>query len=182
MLPKDDTTVEASDINHQFGDDFTDYHEHEHDAKAWSRRRYAGSLIFNIAAFALPALYATLSKLWVANIDSSLVVTTDAYTYIGVVAEVLNEGLPRAAWNVIGDKSNRTLAVRHGLSYTLIIFQSILSLIMSICFVAAARQFADSFVPTSAREASLTYVRICAFLALSSAIETAVANATRALD
>ncbi|KAK1085299.1 hypothetical protein LTR48_004659 [Friedmanniomyces endolithicus] len=112
-----------------------------------SRKRYLGSLIFNIAAFILPALYGTLSKLWVANIDSSLVVTTDAYTYIGVVVEVLNEGLPRAAWNVIGDKTNRSLADRHGLSYTLIAFQTVLGFIMSIAFIAAAQQFADAFVP-----------------------------------
>lgn len=62
------------------------------------RSTYPGALAFNVAAFVPPALYGTLSKLWIANIDSSLVVTTDAYTCIGVVAEVLNEGLPRAAW------------------------------------------------------------------------------------
>lgn len=45
---------------------------------------YSGSLIFNLGAFLLPALYSTLSKLWVAKIDSSKVVTTDIYTYIGV--------------------------------------------------------------------------------------------------
>ncbi|KAK0800917.1 hypothetical protein LTR75_008740 [Friedmanniomyces endolithicus] len=112
-----------------------------------SRKRYLGSLLFNIAAFILPALYGTLSKLWVANIDSSLVVTTDAYTYIGVVVEVLNEGLPRTAWNVIGDRTNGSLADRHGLSYTLIAFQTVLGFIMSIAFVAAAQQFADAFVP-----------------------------------
>ncbi|KAI5359625.1 hypothetical protein Slin14017_G105270 [Septoria linicola] len=147
-----------------------------------SGTRYSGALLFNFAAFILPALYGTLSKLWVANIDSSLVVTTDVYTYIGIVSEVLNEGLPRAAWTIIGDKSNRTLAARHSLSYTLIIVQSILGLLMSIVFAAAAKQFADVFVPVEVREASLTYVRLSAFSALSSAIETAVAAATRSLD
>lgn len=44
---------------------------------------YSGSLIFNLGAFFLPALYSTVSKLWVAKIDSSQVVTTDVYTYIG---------------------------------------------------------------------------------------------------
>jgi Na+-driven multidrug efflux pump len=53
---------------------------------------------------------------------------------------------------------------------------------MSVAFVAAARQFADAFVPVEARAASITYVRISAFSALSSAVETAVAAATRALD
>lgn len=130
----------------------------------------------------LPALYATLSKSWVANIDSSMMVTTDAYTYIGVVVEVVNEGLPRAAWNIIGDKANRTLSSRHSLSYTLIHFQSMLGMILSICFVAAAKQFADTFVPSEVRQSSVTYVRISAFSALSSTIETAVAVSTRALD
>lgn len=56
-----------------------------------------GALVVNFVAFLLPALYGTLSKYWVAEIDGSMVVTVDAYTYIGVVAEVINEGLPRAA-------------------------------------------------------------------------------------
>ncbi|KAH7128711.1 hypothetical protein B0J11DRAFT_613855 [Dendryphion nanum] len=60
----------------------------------WHRNTYIGTLTFNILSFILPALYSTLSKLWVANIDSSMVVATDTYTYIGVFAEVLNEGLP----------------------------------------------------------------------------------------
>ncbi|KAK5126067.1 hypothetical protein LTR85_011422 [Meristemomyces frigidus] len=181
MLPKDDSNVKTTTLGNEPDEQvYPDgYDKHR---KPWSRRRYTGSLIFNIGAFVLPALYGTLSKLWVANIDSSMVVTTDAYTYIGVVAEVLNEGLPRASWNIIGDSANRSLSARHGLSYTLIIIQTVLGLIMSVCFVAAAQQFADAFVPASVQEASLTYVRISAFSALSSAIETAVAAATRALD
>lgn len=143
---------------------------------------YAGALLFNVGAFVLPALYSTLSKLWVADIDSSLVVTTDVYTYIGVVVEVLNEGLPRAAWVVIGDKASRSSAQRLGLAHTLILVQSVLGLIMSIAFLAGAATFAQGFVPVEVRAASLTYIRISAFSALSSAIETAVATATRALD
>lgn len=111
-----------------------------------------------------------------------MVVTTDVYTYINVLAEILNEGLPRASWNVIGDKSNRTLASRYSLSITLIIFRSVLGLIMSVMFVAAAKTFIQGFVPTEVRATSLTYTRISAFSALSSAIETAVATSTRALD
>ncbi|KAI7222318.1 hypothetical protein KC343_g7399, partial [Hortaea werneckii] len=150
--------------------------------RRWGRQRYGGSLLFNIGAFILPALYSTLSKLWVANIDASMVVTTDSYTYINTVAEVINEGLPRASWLIVGDKANRSLAERHALSYTLIGFQTLLGLILSVCFVAAAPQFADAFVPVEVRSASVTYVRIAAFSALTSAIETAVAAATRALD
>jgi len=41
---------------------------------------YYGALILNITAFLLPAIYSTLSKMWIANIDASLVSTTDAYT------------------------------------------------------------------------------------------------------
>ncbi|KAL9010867.1 MAG: hypothetical protein Q9173_004242 [Seirophora scorigena] len=143
---------------------------------------YTGALLFNLLAFLLPALYATLSKLWVANIDAALVATTDSYTYIGVVAEVLNEGLPRAAWLIIGDASLRSWAARLRLAHTLILFQSLLGLLMSLIFVGAAHAFAQGFVPQASRGASITYVRLSAFVALSSAIETAVANATRALD
>ena len=143
---------------------------------------YSGALLFNLFAFLLPALYSTLSKLWVASIDSSLVATTDTYTYIGVIAEVLNEGLPRAAWLVIGNDATRTFAERLRLAHTLIAFQATLGFIMSIVFLGAADAFADSFVPAPVRDASLTYVRISGFSALSSALETAISSATRALD
>lgn len=150
--------------------------------KWWSRASYTGALIFNVGAFFLPALYSTLVKLWVANIDSSLVVTTDVYTYIGVVAEVLNEGLPRAVWVTIADRSARSFESRLGLAHTLIVFQISLGLIMSIAFVAAAKSVSATFVPDEVQKASITYVRISAFSALSSATEVAVSNATRALD
>ena len=179
MLPKDDTTIETASATRAITEEDL---LREADLRPWSRKRYTGTLLFNVGAFILPALYSTLSKLWVANIDSSMVATTDAYTYIGVVVEVLNEGLPRAAWNVIGDRSNRSLSERHGLSYTLIAVQAALGLLMSVVFVGAAHNVAAVFVPAKIREASLTYVRIAAFSALSSAVETAVAAATRALD
>ncbi|KAJ0381998.1 hypothetical protein COL922a_013436 [Colletotrichum nupharicola] len=118
----------------------------------------------------------------VANINSSLIVTTDAYTYINIVAEVLNEGLLRAAWVIISDKASRSLTQRLQLTHTLIIFQSILGLIMSITFMAGAETFAKGFMPAEVRDASITYIRIRAFSALSSAIKTAVSSATRALD
>ncbi|KAK7720960.1 hypothetical protein SLS64_001253 [Diaporthe eres] len=148
----------------------------------WRRNRYFGALLFNLAAFILPALYSTLSKLWIANIDSSMVVTSDVYTYMGTVSEVVNEGLPRAAWVIIGDKASRGLAQRVQLTHTLILFQAALGLILSIAFISGASTFAEGFVPIEVRQASLTYVRISAFSALSGTIETAVAAATRALD
>jgi hypothetical protein len=72
--------------------------------------------VFNLGAFLLPAVYGTLSKLWVANIDTSLVATTDVYVYIGVVANVLDDGLPRTAWLTIGDKSMRSPSSRLNLA------------------------------------------------------------------
>jgi Na+-driven multidrug efflux pump len=110
-----------------------------------------------------------------------MVVTTDTYTYIGVVAEVLNEGLPRAAYLIIGDKT-RSYRERLQLTHTLIIFQAILGFIMSLNFVGGASTFTKGFVPEEVRDVSVTYVRIAAFSAFSSAIETAVNTSTRALD
>lgn len=141
-----------------------------------------GSLAYNFLSFLLPALYSTLSKLWVANIDSSHVVTTDVYTYISTVAQVLNDGLPRVAWLVIGDNVTRTLASRIRLSCTLVLFQTLMGFIMTVVFVAAAQSFAASFVPVEVRQSSLNYVRISAPVALSSAIQVAVSSCTRALD
>lgn len=111
-----------------------------------------------------------------------MVVTTDTYTYIGVIAEVLNEGLPRAAYLIIGDKTSRSFRQRLQLTHTLIIFQSILGFIMSLAFVGGASTFAKGFVPEEVRDVSITYVRIAAFSAFSSAIEYSVNTSTRALD
>ncbi|KAG8831934.1 hypothetical protein FRC17_002339 [Serendipita sp. 399] len=148
----------------------------------WNRNSYEGALLFNICAFILPALYGTLSKLWVANIDASQVVTTDVYTYIGVIVEVINEGLPRASWVIIGDKSSRTTSSRLQLAYTLIITQMILGLLLSIVFLSAATRLASAFVPEAVRDISLEYVRLSAFSALASATEYSVSLSTRALD
>ncbi|KAL8696795.1 MAG: hypothetical protein Q9224_002616 [Gallowayella concinna] len=182
MLPAEDavtkTASSVEDQNHDGQDEAT-----PHGPKVWGRRdRYFGALSFNVLAFLLPALYSTLSKVWVASIDSSLVATTDSYTYIGVVSEVVNEGLPRAAWLIIGDKSTRLFQARLGLAHTLILFQTLCGLVLSIVFVSIARSFADGFVPSGVRAASLTYIRLSSFAALTSAIEVSVANATRALD
>ncbi|KAK3293884.1 uncharacterized protein B0H64DRAFT_174631 [Chaetomium fimeti] len=153
---------------------------------------YPPTLALNLLAYTLPALVSTLSKLWIAQIDPSLVATTDVYTYIGVVAEVLNEGLPRAAWSTIGDRSSRTVAQRLGLAHTLVLVQAVLGAVMSLGFLGGARAFAGGFVPSvpgegdgrrgGVRDVSVVYVRVAAFSALGSAVETAVAAATRALD
>ncbi|KAE9991429.1 hypothetical protein EG327_011658 [Venturia inaequalis] len=190
MVPKKDTAVSSSSPYDDDLNGVADPRGSEQELgssssksrRAFDRKSYSGALLFNFGAFLLPALYGTLSKLWVANIDSSMVVTTDVYTYIGVVTECINEGLPRAAWVIIGDKSSRSLSSRLSLSYTLIAFQAILGTILSIILLAAADKFADSFVPIEVRAASLKYVRISAFSALSSALETSVSACTRALD
>lgn len=145
-------------------------------------RPFIRALLFNLASLVLPALYSTLSKLWVARIDASLVATTDAYTYIGVVVEIVNEGLPRAAWVIIGDKASRSLAQRLALTHTLILTQTVLGLVMSLAFAGAAPAFARSFVPGQIRNVSISYVQITAFTALGSTVEVAVSSATRAMD
>jgi hypothetical protein len=111
-----------------------------------------------------------------------MIATTETYTYIGVVVEVINEGLPRAAYKIIGDKSRRTLPRRIGISNTLILFQLLLGFIMSIAIFGAAREFADKFVPEGTRAESVQYVRIAAFSSLFSALDVAVSACTRSLD
>jgi len=101
---------------------------------------------------------------------------------ICVVAEGFSEGLPLATWVVVGDKSSRSLESRIRLAYTLIIFQGVLGLIVSVKFVSATANFADGFVPAEVRAASLTYVPTSTFSALRSALEAAGSSDTRALD
>ncbi|EIW80541.1 hypothetical protein CONPUDRAFT_82739 [Coniophora puteana RWD-64-598 SS2] len=151
------------------------------------RASYHGALIFNLASFLIPAVYSTLSKMWVANIDASLVSTTDAYTYFSCVVEVLNEGLPRAAWSTIGSgdttrDSSTQLLDRLSLTYTLISVQSCLGTLLSIIFLFGAPGFAASYVPGKTRATSVVYLRILAFDSLASTLNTAVSLGTRALD
>ena len=96
--------------------------------------------------------------------------------------EVINEGLPRTAWLIIGDKSNRSTSSRISLAHTLILFQIALGTILAVIFLASSEKLAAAFVPALVREASLTYVRISSVQALSSAMEVAVSTSTRALD
>ncbi|KFY05034.1 hypothetical protein O988_00328 [Pseudogymnoascus sp. VKM F-3808] len=63
----------------------------------------------------------TMSKATPDLAPPDLVVMTDVYTYIGVVAEVLNEGLPRTAWLLIVTEPHRSISPL-SVSYTLISF------------------------------------------------------------
>ncbi|KAJ6001145.1 hypothetical protein N7481_001554 [Penicillium waksmanii] len=80
----------------------------------------------------------TLSKLWVAKLSSSEVATTDVYTYIGIIVEVLNEGIPRSSWLIIGDKSSRSLHSWLNLAWTMIIVCVVQGLLMTVKFLATS--------------------------------------------
>lgn len=71
---------------------------------------------------------------------------------------------------------------RLSLSYTLILIQTVLGFIMTVVFIAASHQLAAAFVPSQVRKASITYVQISSVSALSSAMQVAVSDCTRALD
>ncbi|KAF8544711.1 hypothetical protein BDD12DRAFT_872447 [Trichophaea hybrida] len=146
------------------------------------RETYRGAFIFNIGSFILPGLYNTLSKLWLAEVDPGAISIAETYNYIGIVVEVINEGLPRASYKVIGDKSRRTRSQRIGISIAMVLFQLCLGLLMSIIICSAAPAFTKSFVPKEVRSKSVEYVRIGAFSAFFSAMDVSVSACTRALD
>lgn len=52
----------------------------------------------------------------------------------------------------------------------------------NVVFASAAKALSTTFVPHDVQKSSVTYVQISAFSALTSAVEVAVSNATRALD
>ncbi|KAF8428542.1 hypothetical protein EV426DRAFT_275687 [Tirmania nivea] len=148
----------------------------------WSRERFTGSVLFNVFTFLLPAIYMTMAKLWVSQLDSKMVVATDIYAYIHTIVEILNEGLPKVSYLIIADKSTRSIATRIQLSNTLIAFQATCGLVLALSFFIFAQSFADTFIPAPVRGASLTYIRIASFSALMYATEVAVTSATRCLD
>ncbi|OHE93921.1 hypothetical protein CORC01_10820 [Colletotrichum orchidophilum] len=77
---------------------------------------------FKFAAFVLPALNDILPKLMVSNINSSHRHHGHVYArHIGVVPEVLDEGLPRAARVTIDDKATILLAHSPQLTHALIL-------------------------------------------------------------
>lgn len=57
-----------------------------------------------------------------------------------------------------------------------------MGLLMTVIFIGAAEFFAAGFVPPEVRNKSLSYVRVSAAVALTSAVQTAVASCTRAMD
>jgi Na+-driven multidrug efflux pump len=84
-----------------------------------------------------------------------------------------------------GDPSRDTaeeLFRRLSLTYTLITIQSCLGFLLSIVFLFAAPGFVGAFVPGQVRATSVKYLRILAFDALASTLNTAVSFGTRALD
>ncbi|KAJ3051893.1 hypothetical protein HK097_007093, partial [Rhizophlyctis rosea] len=146
------------------------------------RETYPGAILFNLITIFLPALYGTLSKLWIAQLASSQVVTTDIYTYVGIFAEIVNEGYSRAAWYIIGDKRNRSVRERLNLSFTLIAVQVVLGTLLMVIFLIASPAFASAFVPEEVRSTSIGYVRISAVSTLFSVLEYAVTTTTRSFD
>ena len=114
------------------------------------------------------------------EIDNTIL--TSLKKYIGTIVEVINEGLPRAAYKVIGDKSRLSFSRRLGISNAMIISQLFLGLLMSIVICSSAKSFTESFVPREVRDKSVLYVRISAFSTFFSAIDVAVSVCTRSLD
>ncbi|KAK2713043.1 uncharacterized protein LOC136025301 isoform X2 [Artemia franciscana] len=156
--------------------------DRERNKQQWySRKSYFGAVCFNIATYLIPAIYSTLSKLWIAKINADSVATTDAYTYMGVIVEIWNEGLPRASYLVIGDV---TLPgnVRLNALHTLIGFQAMGGLILSLLFLILAPHFANTFVPEETVIQSINYIRISSFSTFFNVIDFTLGIGLRALD
>ncbi|KAJ6126225.1 hypothetical protein N7471_010718 [Penicillium samsonianum] len=109
-------------------------------------------------------------------------VTTDVYTYIGVIVEVLNEGFPRSAWLLIGDNATRSMRSRLNLACTMVAATTAQGFVVMLIFLSYPQSLASAFVPAKVRQASVTYVRLSSVQFLTSAAEAALSSSTRALD
>lgn len=116
----------------------------------------------------------------------------------GVIVECFNEGLPRGVWwishsrpfDILADiqrsvTTNRTslpIATRLTQVLTLITIQTILGLLITIAFIAAAPSFVGAFVPGEVQAVSVQYIRISSGSLMTGMLEVAVNLGTRALD
>lgn len=73
---------------------------------------------------------------------------------MSIFTEVINEGLSRVAYNVIGDRT-KGYVQRLELCGTLIGFQMIAGLGLSLIFVGVAESFTEVFVPVEVRHVSI---------------------------
>ena len=108
--------------------------------------------------------------------------TTDVYTYIGVIVEVLNEGFPRAAWLLIGDNANRSMRSRLELTCSMVAATAAQGFVVMIIFLIHPQSLASTFVPAEVRHSSVTYVRLSSVQFFTSAVEAALSSSARALD
>lgn len=102
----------------------------------------------------------------VADVNSTTIFRPPSmWATVMIASNVLDEGLPRAAWLVIGDRSSRGFAERLGLTYSLVSVQAVLGLVVSVGLYFTGFNY-DWY----------------AFTTLFRTIDVAIANAARALD
>lgn len=144
--------------------------------------RFLGALAFNALAFLLPASLTTLSKTWLPRTDSSHIGTSNEFQCLDFTSKLLNEGVPRAAWIVIGDTASRTYSERLRLTHTLMLFQLVISFVVFLLFSMLADLFVTPGLSDENHGRTLAYVRLIAGSMIPSAVETALVISSRALD
>ena len=100
---------------------------------------------------------------------------------IAAIFSALNDGLPRAAWPVIGDRT-QPMHTRIAAANTLVVVQTALGAALAMAIFVCAPLFATLFVPAAVRLDALPYVRVSSLIALTSVVDVAITNTTRALD
>ncbi|KAK2712484.1 hypothetical protein QYM36_011243, partial [Artemia franciscana] len=156
--------------------------EEKKSKKAWySRARFIGAIMFNTAAMMVPATYLTLSKAWVAHINTTDVAITDSYTYLGVIAKVLNEGLPSVGYLIIGDVTI-SKEKRFNLIHSLVCFQALAGLVMSSIFILAASFLSSILIPGEVSSKSIQYIQISSCSIFFNVVDCTIVLAFRTAD
>lgn len=107
---------------------------------------------------------------------------TDTFNYLGIIAEALNEGLPKAAWRTIANRRDWRTDERYGMANTLILVQSCLALILMVATCSGAARFAQGFVPAAIRAQSLSYIRLTSVSTACSMVNAGLSSSARGLD
>ncbi|KAI9099867.1 hypothetical protein DFS34DRAFT_680246 [Phlyctochytrium arcticum] len=146
-----------------------------------ARNTFAGALLLNFIAFLIPALYGTLQKLWIGQIDPSGVRVKDAWGWMTLLTDTATEGLSRVAYLLVGDLT-RPMGDRLQLATTLVLGQGFSGIFGASALAIAAPGFALPFFSSAIKASSTKFVRVASFAAGFGVIQAAVEATTRSLD
>ena len=97
---------------------------------------------FLILALLIPRIYSLINTIWIGHIDYSSLAIAEQYEFMGILIEIVNEGVPFGVLALVSQNyKNRSIVVKQLLSG--IILQLILSITLSTVILVNIASFVD---------------------------------------